>query len=1248
MFTHLHLHTEYSLLDGLSRIPDVMDRVQALGQRSVAITDHGALYGAIDFYKEARAREITPIIGIEAYIAPESRLQRPDSRSNNYFHLTLLAKDEAGYRNLLQLSTHAHLEGFYYKPRMDKELLARYGKGIIALSGCPSGEMHRLLAEERHGAARELCGFFKDVFDDFYLEVMRHDEPEINAECALVLGRLNELSRQTGIPLVATNDSHYTLRDDARIHDVLLCIGTNSTVDDPKRQLKMHDDSYYVKSEDEMLALFADLPEAVTNTQLVAEQCNLELEFGRLHLPEPEIPADYTAHAWLTHLAREGLHRRYPQAGDDVRARLDYELGVVEETGFTNYFLVVYDIAQFCRRGGIMLGVRGSAAASIILYTLDVTFIDPLATRLVFERFLHVDRREPPDVDLDIPDDRRDEVIRYVAAKYGADHVAQIITFGTLAAKAAVRDTGRALGMGYADVDRVARLIPNALHMTLEKALDEAPELASAYELDPDVTRLVDTARRLEGVARHASTHAAGVVISREPLAEHVPLQRPPRGDESSIPTTQFAMAQVAEIGLLKMDFLGLANLTILVRAVENIERTHGVKVDLQSLPDGDPKTFEMLGRGDTFGVFQLESPGMRRSIEELRPDSTAELMALVALYRPGPMQHIGAYCRAKHDRSLVQYPHPDLAEILDETYGVIVYQDQVLLVLQKFAGYSLKDADAIRKAMSKKIASLMQAEGEKFVEAAVGNGYTREQADAIFTLIEPFAGYAFNKAHSACYGTIAYQTAWLKANYPHEYMTAVLSSAGVHERIAQAVAECMRLGITVRPPDVNRSDVNFALDTSGDEPVIRFGLATVKNVGGAAAEAIVRAGAGGGPFASVEDFIKRIDMRAINKRTVESLVKAGALDCLVGDAAQRGTLLRNVDRIVSLAQREAKLKESGQSTMFDLFGDSVATPLPALVLEPAPASSAEMLQWEKELLGVYVSEHPFSAAAGMLSKHTSALVSEITPEMDGRDVVIAGMVGTVRSLATKAGKQFVSVAVEDLSGTAEVTVWPDVYEGTKQHWTAGNIVLMLARVRERAERLNIAVQQVSLVQAADGSFTHDRFAVPDWLTSAVRASAGVGLVDVLPERGPAAATGRGPHGNGHARVGTGSAVPEQQRPADDEDRSARAPTSGVQPPASAPPSAAASLRFFLHETDDPEGDRGRLDQLIALIAAHPGADHVRLFVHARDGDRIELSMPDADASDALRDAGVAILEPHGGADLIVRAAVAPTAAAGV
>ena len=1098
MFTHLHLHTEYSLLDGLSRIPQLMDRAREVGQEAIALTDHGVLYAAIDFYREARARGIKPIIGIEAYVAPNSRLSRePGDKQSR--HVTLLSRNLTGYRNLLALVTKANLEGYYYKPRMDKELFQQHGQGIIALSGCGSSELHRLLMDGHYEEATKAARWYQEVFDGFYLELQEHSIPELTA----VNRQLVRLSRETGIPLVATNDCHYVYREDAPIHDILLCIGTNSSVLDEKR-MRMSDDSYYLKSEEEMRAAFPDLPEAIDNTWQVAEACDLELEFGRLHLPEPDLPPGVSPEEHLARLAQEGLGRHYPAASEDVVRRLQYELDVVRKTGFTNYILVVNDIAQFARSQGIGMGVRGSAAASLILYCLGVTEIDPLAARLVFERFLHDQRREPPDVDLDFAEDRRDEVIRYVAEKYGYDRVAQIITFGTMGAKAAIRDVGRALGLSYAETDRVARLVPNALNMTIERALNESPELKSLYEMDEQVRRLVDTAQKLEGLARHASTHAAGVVISREPLVEHVPLQRPARGngDGTAIPMTQFAMEQVAAIGLLKMDLLGLTNLTILDRAVEIIGRTHGVEVDLTNLPDGDAATYEMLLKGETFGVFQLESAGMRRHIQELKPTAIADLAAMVALYRPGPMQHIPTYCRAKHGLEQIRYPHADLADILDETYGVIVYQDQVLLIAQKFAGYSLGDADTMRKAMGKKIPEVMRAERQRFLEGAQDRGYSEELASEIFELILPFAGYAFNKAHAYCYGTIAYQTAYLKARYPAEYMTAVLMlaphhPAGAHERIASAVAECAKLGIPVMPPDINHSQVNFALEALPDGPTaIRFGLALIKNVGVGAAESLIAArdeGEGGGrEFASIEDFCRRANLRNLNKRALESLVKAGALDSLGqrpdGHPYARGTLLTNLDRIVSLAQREQRLRETGQSTMFDMFGQSAATPLPALELpggqagpEEAEVPRSEMLAWEKELLGVYVSEHPFSAAASALASHVTAVCSEVTAEMSGRELVLAGLVTGSRPLFTRDGRPFLAVELEDLSGSLEVTVWPDLYEQTRELWMEGNILLVLVRVRERGERLQIGVQRVALYQAGGGA----PFAIPDWLAAA-------------------------------------------------------------------------------------------------------------------------------------------------------------------
>ncbi|MCJ7830997.1 MAG: DNA polymerase III subunit alpha, partial [Dehalococcoidia bacterium] len=703
MFNHLHVHTEYSLLDGLARIPQLMARARELGQEAIALTDHGVLYAAIDFYREARAQGLKPIIGVEAYVAAGSRHTR-EPKEKRPHHLTLLCRNMTGYRNLLALVTKANLEGYYYKPRMDRELFQEHGEGIIALSGCHAGELHRLLENGNFEQAVATARWYQDTFDAFYLELQEHSMPELTA----VNRQLVELSRQTGIPLVATNDAHYVYQEDAPTQDILLCIGTNSSLLDEKR-VRMNDDSYYLKSEEEMRALFPELPEAIDNTCRIAEMCDLTLEFGDLHLPEAEAPPGKSADDYLAELSYSGLERRYPLESEEARRRLDYELSVVRETGFANYILVVRDFAEFARGRGIAMGVRGSAAGSIILYCLGITDIDPLAHRLVFERFLNVERREMPDIDMDFADDRRDEVIRYVAEKYGYDHVAQIITFGTMGAKAAIRDVGRALGMTYADVDRVARLVPNALNMTIERALAENAEMRTAYDLDEQVRRLVDTAQRLEGIARHASTHAAGVVISGEPLVEHLPLQRPSRGarggesangEENAIPMTQFAMEQVAEIGLLKMDFLGLVNLTILDQAVGIVRETRGIELDIKGLPDGDPKTYDMLSKGETFGVFQLESPGMRRYIQELRPASIADLSAMVALYRPGPMQHIPTFCAAKHGRAQIQHPHPDLADVLNETYGVIVYQDQVLLIAQKFAGYTLGEADVMRKAM--------------------------------------------------------------------------------------------------------------------------------------------------------------------------------------------------------------------------------------------------------------------------------------------------------------------------------------------------------------------------------------------------------------------------------------------------------------------------------------------------------------------------------------------------------------------
>ncbi len=1059
MFTHLHVHTEYSLLDGMCRIPQLISRVRELGMDSLAITDHGAMYGVIEFYRTAREAGIKPIIGCEVYLAPGSRSGR-DVADRNHYHLILLARNHTGYQNLIQLVTKAHLEGFYYRPRVDKELLEQYHEGLIALSGCLAGEIPRLILEGRLQDARQAAQWYRQVFGDFYLEIQRQPISELERVNQALIAMSDEL----GIPLVATNDIHYIRREDAQIHDLLLCIGTNSSVHDEKR-MRMASDTLYLRSPEEMAELFQDIPQALENAEKIAGMCDLTLEFGRLHLPEIELPPGKKADDFLADLCYENLPRYYPQATEEIKQRLDYELEVIKKTQFANYFLVVWDIISFVKERNIFFGVRGSAAASIVLHILGITAVDPIEHRLVFERFLNLERKEMPDIDLDFQDDRRDEVIAYVSHKYGQDHVAQIITFGTLGAKAAIRDAGRALGMTYSDVDRVARLVPYSPTMTLARALNENSELGSIYRDDQIIHNLVDSARGVEGIARHASTHAAGVVISREPLTRYVPLQWSSKVNGQESVMTQFSMGDIAEIGLLKMDFLGLANLTILGKAREIIAENHGVEIDLHNIPMDDVKTFSLLSSGETTGVFQLEGAGMRRYVKELKPTAFSDIAAMVALYRPGPMEHIPTFIKAKHGLEPIRYPHPALGNILEETYGVIVYQDQVLFIVREFAGYSLGQADIFRKAMGKKIPEVMKKERRRFVEGARKNGFSADLATQVFNLIEPFAGYAFNKAHSVSYALIAYQTAYLKANYPADYMTAFLIiHADQPEKVASAVAECRRLGIDVLPPDINSSQVSFSIQKEGAAPAIRFGLAAIKNVGPGAVEPMVAERNENGEFKSIEDLCRRCDLHGINRRVIESLIKAGAFDSL----GSRAVLLSNVNRIIALAQREQRRRESGQSTMFDLWGEETPVPMSSLDLgtvEDVPVK--EKLAWEKELTGVYLSEHPFSAVAGELSAETM-LVGQVDVELVGQMVDIVGMVGSVRQIFTREGKAFASAVLEDLSGQVEIMVWPKVYAETGELWQEGNIVEVNGKVRMREDRVQLSCEEVRLYQPVE------------------------------------------------------------------------------------------------------------------------------------------------------------------------------------
>ncbi len=1209
MFTHLHTHTEFSLLDGMSKMAPLMDRVQALGQEAIAMTDHGALYGAIDFYREATARGIKPIIGVEAYVAPGSRHSRERGDSSPY-HLVMLARDMTGYKNLIALVTKANLEGYYYKPRIDRELIEQHSAGITVLSGCPSAEFHRRVQEGDRDGAIATARYYREVFDGhYYLEVQDHGDAKFS--------RLNpviaDIGRELGIPVVATNDSHYTLAEEAEAHDVLLCIGTNATVDQEGRY-KFDGHGYHVKSEQEMLALFPDNPEFLSNTMLVANDCNLDLTFDRQLLPEPPVPPGRTSEDYLAELCFRGLRERFGDVTPELEQRLNYELDVLRQTGFTDYMFVVKEIADYARKAGIKMGVRGSAAASLVLYVLRVTDIDPVANRLVFERFLNLERREMPDVDFDFADDRRDEMIRFAYDRYGKDRVAQIITFGTLGAKAAIRDVGRALGISYAETDRVARLVPEVLHITLPEAIEQSQEMKEAYETDAKVRRLLETAKQLEGVSRHASTHAAGVVISRDPLIDHVPLQRPSKGDEDSIPTTQFAMEQVAKIGLLKMDFLGLSNLTILQRAVDLVKENTGEELDIVHLPDGDPRTMEMLGKGETFGVFQLESAGMRRYVQDLQPTNISDLCALVALYRPGPMQHIPRYIDGKHGKIAITYPHPRLADILDETYGVIVYQDQVLLIAREFAGYSLGQADIMRKAMGKKKAEVMAEERGRFVAGAAANGYSEEDATAVFDLIEPFAGYAFNKAHSWCYGHIAYQTAWLKANYAVQYMTALLqltkNSPDTHARIAAAVAECSKLGIEVLPPDINKSFDNFTVERRQDGSLaIRFGLGVVKNVGNAACEGIIAEREKGGIYRDLEDFCKRADLSAANSRAIEHLAKAGAFD-LLGD---RGTLVMNAERLVTLAKKERELRESGQSTMFDLFGSQVETPLPALELEPSPARKEDMLAWEKELLGVYVSEHPFKAVAQDAGRYASHTLADLTAELAGQTVTVAGLINRVQARVTRDGRKFYVADLEDLSGSVELTVWSDTIELTGEDiWAEGRVLVCSVEIRDRGDRINLNVRKAAPYDSAEGAVVG--FVAEQWQVETPKRR------PPRPQEEPRADGSPPPNGrhgggngyaNGHTANGNGARASGYPQ--------SGATTEAARPGVTSPVSPdTARLTITLFETEDVLADETLLKMVVSMLKDSPGRDEVRLVVRDTAGDEMEFDFPRAAATEDL------------------------------
>ena len=1017
---------------------------------SVALTDHGSMYGAIDFYSAARAAGVKPILGCEVYVAETERTIR-DASNRNPYHLTLLARNLEGYHNLMHLVTKAHTEGFYYKPRVDRALLEEYHDGLIALSGCASGELVRLVLEGRIADAEAAASWYRDLFGDYYIELQRHPIPDLERANP----ELEALARRLEIPVVATFDVHYVDRGDAEAHDLLLCVQTNAVVYDEKR-LRMAGDYFYLRGPEEVADLFRDLPEAVANSVRIADQCDLDLDFHQLHLPEVALPEGRSAEEHLAALCWDGFAKRFPEPSPELEDRLTHELDVIGRTQFADYFLVVWDIVSYAKQSGIYYGVRGSAAASLVLYCLSITDINPIEYGLVFERFLNIERSEMPDIDLDFQDDRREDMLSYVNARYGTDHVAQIITFGTMGARGALRDAGRALGMPYSQVDNVARLIPQELTITLDRAVAESAEVRHVYENDDDVRRLVDSARRIEGLVRHASTHAAGVVISRDPLVSHTPLQPLGKSGQQGL-MTQYHMWNIAKLGLLKMDFLGLSNLTILAKAQESISRRHGVQIDFALLPLDDRKTFELLASGETRDIFQLESKGMRRYLQELRPSVFADISAMVALYRPGPMEQIDTFIRAKQGAVQARYPHPALERILEETYGVIVYQEQVMFIARTLAGYSMGQADIFRKAMGKKIPEVMREQEQTFVAGAVANGIDERLAREVFALIEPFAGYAFNKAHSVSYALVAYRGAYLKANYPVEYISAFMNTyLDNTDKICLAVEECRKMGIGILPPDVNRSDVGFTIEDTDVCQAIRFGLAAVKNVGVGPIEVILNARRSGETFSSAGDFCRRVGARGVNKKVMESLIRVGAFDCL----GTRSGLLAALDRMIAIAQAEQRSRDSGQSSLFDVMPETPDD----LELDPGSGipdvGAREKMAWERELAGVCFSPHPVEAIRGELDGIVTTSCGTLGPEHLEREVVVAGMIGSIRQSLTKEGRPFVVAQLEDMSGSIEVTVWPRIHQATRGLWAEGAMLIVKGQLRGREGQYQISCQQ--------------------------------------------------------------------------------------------------------------------------------------------------------------------------------------------
>ena len=1055
-FAHLHVHTEYSLLDGSNKIKEYVARVKELGMNSAAITDHGVMFGVIDFYRAAKEAGIKPILGCEVYVAPGSRFDKEaGTNEDRYYHLVLLAENNKGYANLVKIVSKGFVEGYYYKPRVDLELLEEYHEGIIALSACLAGEVQRNLARSMYEEAKRAAERYEKIFgkDHFYLELQDHGIPEQG----MVNQQLLRLSQDTGIELVATNDVHYTFAEDEKPHDILLCIQTGKKLDDENR-MRYEGGQYYVKSPEEMAALFPYALQALENTQKIADRCEVEIEFGVTKLPRYDVPEGYTSWEYLNKLCFEGLERRYTPVTEELKERLEYELGVIQKMGYVDYFLIVWDFIKYARDHEIMVGPgRGSAAGSIVSYTLGITDIDPIKYQLLFERFLNPERVSMPDIDIDFCFERRQEVIDYVVRKYGADRVVQIVTFGTMAARGVIRDVGRVMDLPYAFVDSIAKMIPTELNITLTKALNN-PELKKVYENDLQVKELIDMSLRLEGLPRHTSMHAAGVVISQKSVDEYVPLSL---GADGAV-TTQFTMTTLEELGLLKMDFLGLRTLTVIQNAVKLAEKSTGKVIDMHAIDYNDKAVLDSIGTGRTDGVFQLESSGMKSFMKELKPQNLEDIIAGISLYRPGPMDFIPQYIKGKNNTGAITYDCPQLEPILKPTYGCIVYQEQVMQIVRDLAGYTLGRSDLVRRAMSKKKGDVMQRERQNFVygneeegvPGCIANGISERVANKIYDEMIDFAKYAFNKSHAAAYAVVAYQTAYLKYYYPVEFMAALMTSVIDNPgKVSEYIYSCRQMGIEILPPDINKGEGNFSVDGGK----IRYGLAAIKSIGRPVIEAIIRERTLGGPFTTLKNFIERLSSKEVNKRTIENFIKSGALDNLAGTRKQKMMIYI---QILEQVNQEKKYSMSGQMTLFDLVGEEEKQEFDIPLPNVGEYEKSNLFAFEKEVLGVYVSGHPLEEYEQRWRRSISATTLDFQPDeetghskvRDGSREVVGGLIAAKTIKHTKTNKVMAFLTLEDLLGTVEVVVFPKDYEKNKQYLEDDSKIFVRGRVSEEDE----------------------------------------------------------------------------------------------------------------------------------------------------------------------------------------------------